>query len=129
MLRDGASAIYGTDAIGGVINFITRSDYQGGSVSAEYTSPQHKGGVDKRATISGGFGDLNKDNYNLFAVLDWRQAGKISAIDRAFAATGVIPEKGVFLTSGTSFPANFTQGGLAGNPSRAAGCALPASLP
>ena len=129
VLRDGASAIYGTDAIGGVINFITRSDYQGGSVSAEYTSPQHKGGVDKRATISGGFGDLNKDNYNLFAVLDWRQAGKISAIDRAFAATGVIPEKGVFLTSGTSFPANFTQGGLAGNPSRAAGCALPASLP
>ena len=129
VLRDGASAIYGTDAIGGVINFITRSDYQGGSVSGEYTSPQHKGGVDKRATISGGFGDLNKDNYNLFAVLDWRQAGKISAIDRAFGATGVIPEKGVFLTSGTSFPANFTQGSFAGNPSRAAGCAPPASLP
>lgn len=129
VLRDGASAIYGTDAIGGVINFITRSDYQGGSISGEYTSPQHKGGVDKRATVSGGFGDLNKDNYNLFAVLDYRQAGKISAIDRAFAATGVIPEKGVSLTSGTSFPANFTQGNFAGNPSRAAGCAPPASLP
>ena len=129
VLRDGASAIYGTDAIGGVINFITRSDYQGGSISGEYTSPQHKGGVDKRATVSGGFGDLNKDNYNLFAVLDYRQAGKISAIDRAFAATGVIPEKGVSLTSGTSFPANFTQGTFAGNPSRAAGCAPPASLP
>ena len=35
VLRDGASAIYGTDAIGGVINFITRSDYQGGSISGE----------------------------------------------------------------------------------------------
>ena len=128
VLRDGASAIYGTDAIGGVINFITRSDYQGGSVSGEYTSPQHKGGVDKRATVSGGFGDLNKDNYNIFAVLDWRQADKIRAADRPFAATGVIPEKGLFLTSGTSFPANFTQGSFAGNPSRAGGCAPPASL-
>ena len=128
VLRDGASAIYGTDAIGGVINFITRNDYQGGSVSGEYTSPQHKGGIDKRATVSGGFGDLNKDNYNIFAVLDWRQSDKIRAGDRPFAATGVIPERGVSLTSGTSFPANFTQGSFAGNPSRAGGCAPPASL-
>ncbi len=29
VLRDGASAIYGTDAIGGVINFILRRDFQG----------------------------------------------------------------------------------------------------
>jgi iron complex outermembrane recepter protein len=124
VLRDGASAIYGTDAIGGVINFITRNDYQGGSVSAEYSSPQHTGGTDKRATVSGGFGDLNKDKFNVFAVLDWRQADNIRAVDRAFAATGVIPSRGVFLTSGTSFPANFTQnaGAFSGNPSRAAGC-------
>ncbi len=129
VLRDGASAIYGTDAIGGVINFITRSDYQGGSISGEYTSPQHSGGTDKRATVSGGFGDLNRDNYNIFAVLDWRQADKIRAVDRSFGSTGVIPDKGVLLTSGTSFPANFTQGTFSGNPSRAAGCAPPASLP
>ena len=34
MLKDGASAIYGTDAIGGVINFITRTDYEGVGLSA-----------------------------------------------------------------------------------------------
>ena len=125
VLRDGASAIYGTDAIGGVINFITRSDYQGATVSAEYQLPQHTGGGERRATVSGGFGDLNKDNFNVFGVLDWRQADKIKATDRSFAATGVIPDRGLFLTSGTSFPANFTQnaGAFSGNPSRASGCA------
>ena len=131
VLRDGASAIYGTDAIGGVINFITRSDYQGGSISGEYQSPQHAGGTDKRATISGGFGDLNKNNFNVFAVLDFRQSDNIRALDRPFAATGVRPERGLFNTSGTSFPANFTQnaGAFTGNPTRAAGCVPPASLP
>src|SRR5690606_20309497 len=34
ILRDGASSIYGTDAIGGVINFITKKDFRGAEVSA-----------------------------------------------------------------------------------------------
>ena len=34
ILKDGASAVYGSDAIGGVINFITRSDYQGAQIRA-----------------------------------------------------------------------------------------------
>ncbi|HEY9101494.1 TonB-dependent receptor plug domain-containing protein, partial [Chitinimonas sp.] len=36
VLKDGASAIYGADAIGGVINFITRRDYAGGEISGGY---------------------------------------------------------------------------------------------
>lgn len=36
VLTDGASAIYGTDAVGGVVNFITRRDYQGFDVSLQY---------------------------------------------------------------------------------------------
>jgi iron complex outermembrane receptor protein len=41
VLKDGASAIYGTDAVGGVINFITRKDYQGLDVSrVSPTSPK-----------------------------------------------------------------------------------------
>lgn len=43
VLRDGASAIYGTDAIGGVINFITKSDYQGAEVSAFVDSAEAGG--------------------------------------------------------------------------------------
>ena len=47
VLKDGASAIYGTDAISGVINFITRRDYQGVDLSA-YVSDTKDGGAGKR---------------------------------------------------------------------------------
>ena len=47
VLKDGASAIYGADAIGGVINFITRNDYRGAEISAYYGNTQH-GGADKK---------------------------------------------------------------------------------
>lgn len=44
ILTDGASAVYGSDAIGGVINFITRKDFQGAQVSIGYTNPKSDGG-------------------------------------------------------------------------------------
>lgn len=44
VLLDGASAIYGSDAIGGVINFITRKDFQGAEFSVGYTDPVTAGG-------------------------------------------------------------------------------------
>ena len=54
VLRDGASAIYGTDAVGGMINFITKRDYQGLNVAVDSTRPTRTGGDSKRVTISGG---------------------------------------------------------------------------
>jgi len=48
VLADGASAVYGSDAIGGVINFILRKDYRGAEVFAQYTTPEHTGGYGKR---------------------------------------------------------------------------------
>ncbi|HSC23249.1 MAG TPA: TonB-dependent receptor plug domain-containing protein, partial [Casimicrobiaceae bacterium] len=44
ILKDGASAIYGSDAIAGVINFITRSDYTGAEVTAYGAVPTRSGG-------------------------------------------------------------------------------------
>ncbi|MCA3034088.1 MAG: TonB-dependent receptor plug domain-containing protein, partial [Rhodocyclaceae bacterium] len=46
VLKDGASAIYGTDAMGGVINFITRKDYQGADIKI-YTASTEQGGAGK----------------------------------------------------------------------------------
>ena len=43
-LPDGASATYGTDAIAGVINFITRREYSGITVGAEAQIPEESGG-------------------------------------------------------------------------------------
>ena len=49
LLRDGASAIYGSDAIGGVINFITRRDLIGGEISASVERPSAAGGGQRAA--------------------------------------------------------------------------------
>ena len=44
VLRDGASSLYGTDAIGGVINFITRKDFQGAAITIGIDHPEEPGG-------------------------------------------------------------------------------------
>jgi iron complex outermembrane receptor protein len=127
VLRDGASAIYGTDAIGGVINFITKRDYKGFDATVNYSRPQEEGGKKKGFAISGGFGSLEKDGYNLWASADVQKNDLITSLQREFGKTGVLPDRGVFLTSGTTFPANFTQGTMSGNPSLP-GCKPPLSL-
>jgi iron complex outermembrane receptor protein len=127
VLRDGASAIYGTDAIGGVINFITKKDYKGFDATVNYSQPQEDGGKKQGLAVSGGFGSLEKDGFNIWASLDVQKNDLISSQQREFGKTGVLPDKGVFLTSGTTFPGNFSQGSLSGNPSLP-GCNPPLSL-
>jgi len=130
VLRDGASAIYGTDAIGGVINFITKRDFSTGEISAEMTHPKENGGGESRITLTKGIGSLDKDGWNLWASYDNRNQDAIAAVDRQFGATGVIPGK-LNKTSGTTFPGNWTQPstGVSGNPTLATGCVPPFSLP
>ncbi len=62
--------------------------------------------------------------------MSWRKQNALAATDRDFAKTAYIPEKGVNKTSGTTFPANYTQSGLSGtyNPSLP-NCDPPYSIP
>jgi len=84
ILKDGASAIYGTDAIGGVINFITRKDYRGADVNV-YASRTQEGGAEKTAaSLGGGFGDLAKDRFNVFGVIDAQKLGALRSSERDF---------------------------------------------
>ncbi len=55
ILTDGASAIYGSDAIGGVVNIILRKDFEGFAVSYGETKPSIKGGDRSEASAIGGF--------------------------------------------------------------------------
>ena len=55
VLLDGASAIYGSDAVGGVVNIITRKDYQGIELDLNYNWPSEEGYDEIRGTVSGGF--------------------------------------------------------------------------
>ena len=52
---DGASAVYGSDAVGGVVNIITRQDYTGVEVDVDYGRPHESGFTETRVSIAGGF--------------------------------------------------------------------------
>ncbi len=125
VLRDGASAIYGTDAIGGVINFILKRDYQGLEVAALTQQPQHDGGGEIwRFTALGGFGSLATDRFNILASLDYRHQHVLAAQSRKFSTTGILRGNVTAGTSGTSFP-----GDLNGYEPTLPTCNPPSSIP
>ena len=110
VLRDGASSLYGSDAVGGVINFITKKEYTGGTVTVGADNPQHPGGFSNNANIGYGFGNLDNDGYNLFAVVDHQEQHRIGGTQRPYNtryAGGI---------STSTSPANYYQGGDSANP-------------
>ena len=107
ILKDGASAIYGTDAIGGVINFITRKDYRGADINL-YAARTQEGGAEKTAvSVGGGLGSFNTDGYNFFAVLDAQKLGSLGAQDRDFIRSRPLADNDLSLyLSSRTYPAN-----------------------
>ena len=87
VLKDGASAIYGSDAIAGVVNIILRKDFSGLELSTGYGKSSHRDGAEKRASIAAGWGVPGKDKYNIVGVLDYFDRDTIWARDRDFSST------------------------------------------
>ncbi len=115
-LADGASSIYGSDAIAGVINFIPRREMQGLSASVGVFMPEQEGGEKWNGSLAGGIGDLDTDGWNVYAGISYQDRETLYAEDRAFSARGFIPERGNFGSlAGPTF-ANWTQGGTVSNP-------------
>jgi iron complex outermembrane receptor protein len=113
VLKDGASAIYGSDAIGGVINFIVRQDYQGADATVFYGSPTRGGGGDIwNAKASAGWGDLGKNGWNAFLSAFYQEAKPLNQNQRNFSRTAYIPSEGYNTTSGNTFPGYITTGGI-----------------
>ena len=70
-LNDGASSIYGADAIGGVLNLWTKRGYKGAAIKLDYNRPEVSGGgVTKSIGAIAGFGDLGSDGYNAYIAVD-----------------------------------------------------------
>ncbi|HQU47896.1 MAG TPA: TonB-dependent receptor [Casimicrobiaceae bacterium] len=113
VLKDGASAVYGTDALGGVINFVLRNDYSGAEANGNAYVTEHGGGDNWRVSAAAGWGDLAKDRYNLFVVADYFQQDALRASQREASRTAYLPALGLDLTSGYTFPANIAQTDLA----------------
>ena len=115
VLRDGASAVYGTDAIGGVINFITRTDYQGAQASAFVDVTEEGGGNIYRTDFLVGGGDLDTDRWNAFLSLGARKNDVLRGNARDFS-NSFQPERGLSPdTRGTPFATVFNlEGGITG---------------
>lgn len=106
ILLDGASALYGTDAIGGVINFITRKDFQGVEANAYYGKSQEGGAAKKTVSIAAGWGNFQQDGFNVFAVLDHQQTDSLFTSQRQFIKDLQIPQRLGHLLSSYTDPAN-----------------------
>jgi iron complex outermembrane receptor protein len=87
LLTDGASALYGADAIAGVVNFITKHDRTDGEVSIGYSKPKN-GAVEKRISATKGVGSVDTDGYNIMLTFGHDERNKLSSGDRSFSRTG-----------------------------------------
>jgi iron complex outermembrane receptor protein len=84
VLKDGASSIYGADAIAGVVNIILKPDFQGEAGEAEGGVSQHGGGAMARATATFGTGDPGTDHYNAYVNVEYEVDQAIPVGDRGF---------------------------------------------
>ncbi len=102
VLKDGASAVYGSDAIAGVVNVILKKSYNGLTMSAETGMSSHGDGATQHASLMTGFGDLAKDGQNFYIALEGRHANSILLKNRPYLArTDWTPYGGANLTQGT----------------------------
>ena len=103
VLKDGASAIYGTDAIGGVINFILRKDFTGFLAQGFADVTQAGGGNIFRGSLVGGLGNLDTDGFNLMATISYSDSKALRGSQRDFVNT-FQPNRGLSVdTRGTPF--------------------------
>src|SRR5580698_3106862 len=104
VLREGASALYGSDAIAGVINFITKKNYQGAEVQVNFDRPQEAGGGSWQTDFTFGHGDLASDGYNLMITGTYSKQQELRATQREFSAYGFNPAAGV---PNTNYPGSW----------------------
>jgi iron complex outermembrane recepter protein len=111
ILKDGASAVYGSDAIAGVINFITRSDYTGAEVTGYYGAPTRGGGGEQwQGSATAGVGDLARDRWNLFISGQYNEQKSLDQASRSFSNSSYRPEIGLIGLSSNTFPGNVRLG-------------------
>lgn len=135
VLKDGASAVYGSDAVAGVVNIITRDNFQGFEAGGSFGTSD-EGGLDtRRANFIAGSGDRDSDGYNILVSFDAYDRDRLDQEDRDLTRSGIYTDqpggrwngwtaKGArFLVNGASVPLLDAQGNCPG------GMRLTASAP
>jgi iron complex outermembrane receptor protein len=116
VLKDGASAIYGTDAVGGVINFITKKNFTGLDVQGFTDTTEQGDGNIYRLSGVVGYGELNKNGFNIMAAVSYSWNHILRGEDRDFV-NGNQPNRGLSIdTRGTPIATIFNTGASALQP-------------
>lgn len=106
ILKDGASSVYGSDAVAGVVNFILSKSFRGVELGAKFGTPTRSGGGKSTgASIVAGFGDLGAGAGGFSATLaaSFEKDESLASRDRGFSRTGVVPP---FLDAGATGQGN-----------------------
>jgi iron complex outermembrane recepter protein len=114
ILKDGASAIYGSDAIAGVVNVILRKDYKGAEVTGSYGISERSDA--KRFSVRGtaGMGDLARDKFNAFVSAEHFQQDPLFLAERRnsdFRDIGYLNRRSTFSSPGNFYTVNPNTGG------------------
>lgn len=83
ILKTGASAVYGSDAVAGVVNFITKSNVQNGNAFGNFGISSHGDADEKNAGFILGFGDPQKDKHNTFMSFEYFKREPVFRSDRS----------------------------------------------
>jgi iron complex outermembrane recepter protein len=89
ILRDGASATYGADAITGVVNIILRDEYNGADLYTHYGITQRGDGAEYRASLTGGIASKlwnDESKFSIISALDYYELDPIKSSDRGFSS-------------------------------------------
>jgi iron complex outermembrane recepter protein len=89
ILSDGASALYGSDAVAGVVNFITKGRTTERDAQLSYYAPD--GGAEERGiSLTGGIGDYDESGWNLFVSLAADERTELHSRERDFARSAIV---------------------------------------
>lgn len=88
VLKDGASAVYGSDAIAGVVNIILRRNFEGIEFGADYGAATQGGFDEYKGNVLAGFGDLDTDGWNVLFGLDVLLRSRLDGSERRYTRDG-----------------------------------------
>jgi iron complex outermembrane receptor protein len=104
VLKAGASSVYGSDAVAGVVNIITDQETRGLSLEAQVNVPQIGAGIDRRVAATFGFGN---DRLNVIGSLEYRKRDAVALRDVDVAncpIPGYLDGEGSEFGSGDPYP-------------------------
>src|SRR6478735_2232690 len=99
VLTVGASSVYGSDAIGGVVNFIMRKDFEGLQATIDYGISDRQDGQRQGASVT--FGQAGETG-NVIAGVNYNKFDEISSGDRDFSKDATYLYAGAVSVSGSS---------------------------